>query len=47
MGIGENDVFLVVVIISIVDSFGMKVVVEGIESKFVLEKLIKMGCDLG
>jgi EAL domain-containing protein (putative c-di-GMP-specific phosphodiesterase class I) len=47
LGIGENDAPLVAAIISIADSLGMKAVAEGIESKPVLEKLIKMGCDLG
>ena len=47
LGIGENDGPLVAAIISIADSLGMKAVAEGIESKPVLEKLIKMGCDLG
>ena len=47
LGIGENDAPLVAAIISIADSLGMKAVAEGIESKPALEKLIKMGCDLG
>lgn len=44
---GKKDEFIVKAMVSMAHSMGMKVVVEGIETREQLELLHRMGCDYG